>query len=209
MTNTINWDKGDDGIVTLTIDDPNQRVNTMNADFQSSLQATVQRLEDESDDITGVILTSGKQTFFAGGDLRPLLLRHHRLQLFRRHADDVLVLVRVEVVAFGRQFLELDTLGQHVLLPGLMRRLMNEDDSALNERLQPLMAWLFHVPSPNALNTALAMTGAVKPVFRLPYAQVCREARQIALEMLRTFSVEERVGNLLELMEDEQFELSC
>ena len=70
MTNTINWDKGDDGIVTLTIDDPNQRVNTMNADFQSSLQATVQRLEDESDDITGVILTSGKETFFAGGDLR-------------------------------------------------------------------------------------------------------------------------------------------
>ena len=95
------------------------------------------------------------------------------------------------------------------LLPGLMRRLMNEDDPALNERLQPLMAWLFHVPSPNALNTALAMTGAVKPVFRLPYAQVGTEARQKALEMLRTFSIEERVGNLLELMEDEQFELCC
>ena len=41
------------------------------------------------------------------------------------------------------------------------------------------------------------------------YAQVGREARQKALEMLRTFTVEERVGNLLELMEDEQFELSC
>ncbi len=51
------------------------------------------------------------------------------------------------------------------LLPGLMRKLMDEDNSELNQRLQPLMAWLFHVPSPNALNTAMAMTGAAPPVF--------------------------------------------
>ena len=41
------------------------------------------------------------------------------------------------------------------LLPGLMRKLMDEDNSELNLRLQPLMAWLFHVPSPNALNLSL------------------------------------------------------
>ncbi len=95
------------------------------------------------------------------------------------------------------------------LLPGLMRRLMDEDDPALNERLQSLMAWLFHVPSPNALNTALTMTGAVQPVFRLPYAPVDRPSREQALELLQAFSPEDRVGNRLELMEDDQFILTA
>ena len=37
MTDTIRWDQDADGIVTLTLDDPNQRANTMNDDFRSSL----------------------------------------------------------------------------------------------------------------------------------------------------------------------------
>ena len=49
-----------------------------------------------------------------------------------------------------------------------MRKLMDEDNSELNQRLQPLMAWLFHVPSPNALNTAMAMTGAALRSFACP-----------------------------------------
>jgi 3-hydroxyacyl-CoA dehydrogenase/enoyl-CoA hydratase/3-hydroxybutyryl-CoA epimerase len=72
MTETITWDKGADGVVTLTLDDPNQRANTMNDDFRSSLSSTVDRLYDEKDSITGVIITSGKDTFFAGGDLKLL-----------------------------------------------------------------------------------------------------------------------------------------
>lgn len=67
--NMIAWDVDGDGIVTLTMDDPTQGANTMNALFQSSLAATVDRLEAEVDDIAGVILTSAKSTFFAGGDL--------------------------------------------------------------------------------------------------------------------------------------------
>ncbi|MCB9412123.1 MAG: enoyl-CoA hydratase/isomerase family protein [Actinobacteria bacterium] len=67
--NMINWDVDGDGIVTLTMDDPTQGANTMNALFQSSLAATVDRLEAEKDAISGVILTSAKSTFFAGGDL--------------------------------------------------------------------------------------------------------------------------------------------
>jgi 3-hydroxyacyl-CoA dehydrogenase / enoyl-CoA hydratase / 3-hydroxybutyryl-CoA epimerase len=70
--NTIRWDQDADGIVTLTIDDPNQRANTMNDDFRSSLSAAVDRLEAEKDSITGVIVTSAKDTFFAGGDLKLL-----------------------------------------------------------------------------------------------------------------------------------------
>ncbi len=69
MTNMITWEKDADGIVTLTMDDPDQGANTMNATFQTSFAQTVERLLAEKDDITGVVLTSGKKTFFAGGDL--------------------------------------------------------------------------------------------------------------------------------------------
>ena len=37
----INWEIDNDGIVTLTMDDPNQGANTMNATFQESFAATV------------------------------------------------------------------------------------------------------------------------------------------------------------------------
>jgi len=70
---TIRWDKDADGIVTLTLDDPDQSANTMNTAFRESLAATVDRLEAEKDDITGVVVTSAKKTFFAGGDLRDLI----------------------------------------------------------------------------------------------------------------------------------------
>ncbi len=69
---TIKWERGDDGIVVLTLDDPSQSANTMNAAYAASMAATVDRLEAEKDDITGVVLTSAKKTFFAGGDLNDL-----------------------------------------------------------------------------------------------------------------------------------------
>jgi 3-hydroxyacyl-CoA dehydrogenase/enoyl-CoA hydratase/3-hydroxybutyryl-CoA epimerase len=70
--NTIRWDQDADGIVTLTLDDPSQRANTMNLAYEESMHAAVTRLSAEKDSITGVIVTSGKDTFFAGGDLRLL-----------------------------------------------------------------------------------------------------------------------------------------
>ncbi|ABF90251.1 fatty oxidation complex, alpha subunit [Myxococcus xanthus DK 1622] len=71
--NTIRWDKDADGIVVLTLDDPNQSANTMNAAYLKSMRATVDRLVKEKDTVAGVILTSAKKTFFAGGDLKDLL----------------------------------------------------------------------------------------------------------------------------------------
>ncbi|WP_200834629.1 3-hydroxyacyl-CoA dehydrogenase NAD-binding domain-containing protein [Amycolatopsis alkalitolerans] len=82
MTNTIKWDKDSDGIVVLTLDDPNQSANTMNADFRASFGQTLDRLESEKDSITGVVITSAKKTFFAGGDLRDLI------QATREHAAE-------------------------------------------------------------------------------------------------------------------------
>ncbi|MGH3715965.1 MAG: 3-hydroxyacyl-CoA dehydrogenase NAD-binding domain-containing protein, partial [Micromonosporaceae bacterium] len=71
--NMFGWDKGADGIVVLTMDDPDQSANTMNQLFMASLKSTVDRLEAERDDITGVVVTSAKKTFFAGGDLHMLI----------------------------------------------------------------------------------------------------------------------------------------
>lgn len=69
----IRWEKDADNIVTLTLDDPNQSANTMNELYGRSMAAVVERLEKEKDDIAGIIITSAKKTFFAGGDLRDLL----------------------------------------------------------------------------------------------------------------------------------------
>jgi 3-hydroxyacyl-CoA dehydrogenase/enoyl-CoA hydratase/3-hydroxybutyryl-CoA epimerase len=69
---TIKYERGDDGIVILTLDDPGQSANTMNAAYIASMGATVERLEAERENIRGVIVTSAKKTFFAGGDLNDL-----------------------------------------------------------------------------------------------------------------------------------------
>jgi len=68
----IQYSKDADNIVTLTMDVPGQAVNTMTDAFRAALAETVQRLADERDGIAGVILTSAKKTFFAGGDLNRL-----------------------------------------------------------------------------------------------------------------------------------------
>ena len=44
-TSTIRWERDDDGIVVLTLDDPGQSANTMNAAYKRSMAATVDRLE--------------------------------------------------------------------------------------------------------------------------------------------------------------------
>jgi hypothetical protein len=41
---TISWEQDADGVVVLTLDDPNQSANTMNADYAASMKATVERL---------------------------------------------------------------------------------------------------------------------------------------------------------------------
>ena len=69
----VRYDKDADGIVTLTLDDPTASANTMNEIYQRSMRVAVDRLYDElaadSESITGVVVTSAKKTFFAGGNL--------------------------------------------------------------------------------------------------------------------------------------------
>ncbi|KUJ37066.1 3-hydroxyacyl-CoA dehydrogenase NAD-binding domain-containing protein [Streptomyces sp. NPDC093228] len=70
---TIRWEQDDSGIVTLVLDDPNQSANTMNQAFKDSIAAIAERAEAEKDSIRGIIYTSAKKTFFAGGDLKDMM----------------------------------------------------------------------------------------------------------------------------------------
>lgn len=63
------WEHDSDGIVTLTMNDPDQSANTATERFNKELPAVLDHLEAERDSISGVVLTSGKKTFFAGADL--------------------------------------------------------------------------------------------------------------------------------------------
>ncbi|WP_435223806.1 3-hydroxyacyl-CoA dehydrogenase NAD-binding domain-containing protein [Streptomyces sp. Tue6028] len=70
---TIRWEQDETGVVTLVLDDPNQSANTMNQAFKESIAAVADRVEAEKDSIRGIIYTSAKKTFFAGGDLKDMI----------------------------------------------------------------------------------------------------------------------------------------
>ncbi|MFB9744099.1 3-hydroxyacyl-CoA dehydrogenase NAD-binding domain-containing protein [Pseudonocardia sulfidoxydans] len=68
----VRWEKGADGIAVVTLDDPGKSANTMNDRYKAAMGATVDELVAARDDLAGVIVTSAKKTFFAGGDLEEL-----------------------------------------------------------------------------------------------------------------------------------------
>lgn len=70
---TIRWEQDETGVVTLVLDDPNQSANTMNQAFKDSIAAIADRAEAEKDSIRGIVYTSAKKTFFAGGDLKEMI----------------------------------------------------------------------------------------------------------------------------------------
>lgn len=69
----VRYDRDADGIVTLTLDDPTSSANTMTELYQRSMDAAVDRLYDEQDDVVGVVIASAKKTFFAGGNLKLMM----------------------------------------------------------------------------------------------------------------------------------------
>jgi 3-hydroxyacyl-CoA dehydrogenase/enoyl-CoA hydratase/3-hydroxybutyryl-CoA epimerase len=66
----VRYERDEDGIVTLTMDDPTASANTMNEIYQRSMAAAVEQLYAEQDQVTGVVVASAKKTFFAGGNLK-------------------------------------------------------------------------------------------------------------------------------------------
>ncbi|MDQ0741837.1 3-hydroxyacyl-CoA dehydrogenase NAD-binding domain-containing protein [Pseudomonas sp. W4I3] len=105
MTDAIRYEKGQDQIVVLTLDMPGQSANTMNAAYREAMAATIARLEAEKETLAGVIITSAKKTFFAGGDLNELI------QVDKAHARDFYDGVGV----LKAQLRRLETLGKPVV----------------------------------------------------------------------------------------------
>jgi 3-hydroxyacyl-CoA dehydrogenase/enoyl-CoA hydratase/3-hydroxybutyryl-CoA epimerase len=101
----INYEQGADGVVTLTIDDPSQRANIMNAAYAQAMSAAVDRLYADREAITGVIVTSGKDTFFAGGDLT----------LLSRVKDENLAEFTATIERIKKDLRRLETLGRPVV----------------------------------------------------------------------------------------------
>eukprot|EP01025_Chloroclados_australasicus_P037034 TRINITY_DN3770_c0_g1_i2.p1 TRINITY_DN3770_c0_g1~~TRINITY_DN3770_c0_g1_i2.p1 ORF type:complete len:379 (-),score=37.11 TRINITY_DN3770_c0_g1_i2:544-1605(-) len=91
------------------------------------------------------------------------------------------------------------------LLPGLFSSMMKEQNDELNNSLQELMGWLFCEPNPIPLNTAMAMCGLVKPVFRLPYVPLRKDQREIGAKLLE--KVKDHIPGCKEIrvMEDDEF----
>ncbi|MFO2465286.1 3-hydroxyacyl-CoA dehydrogenase NAD-binding domain-containing protein [Pseudomonas sp. 15FMM2] len=105
MTDAIRYEKGQDQIVVLTLDMPGQSANTMNAVYREAMAATVARLEAQQDSIAGVIITSAKKTFFAGGDLNELI------KVDKAHAKEFYDMV----LGLKAQLRRLETLGKPVV----------------------------------------------------------------------------------------------
>jgi 3-hydroxyacyl-CoA dehydrogenase/enoyl-CoA hydratase/3-hydroxybutyryl-CoA epimerase len=101
----FNFEKDSDNIVTITMDMPGQSVNTMNQSYEVFMEETVARLEKEKDDIAGVVITSAKTTFFAGGDLTQLV------QISEDKIEDFMA----SSTAIKGQLRRLETLGKPVV----------------------------------------------------------------------------------------------
>ncbi|MFC8491307.1 3-hydroxyacyl-CoA dehydrogenase NAD-binding domain-containing protein [Streptomyces sp. NPDC057235] len=97
---TIRWEQDETGIVTLVLDDPNQSANTMNQAFRASIVAVADRVEAEKDSIRGIVYTSAKKTFFAGGDLKDMIQAgpEHARDIFEGALEMKKALRRIETI---------------------------------------------------------------------------------------------------------------
>ncbi|MFT5637057.1 MAG: 4-hydroxy-tetrahydrodipicolinate synthase, partial [Cognaticolwellia sp.] len=95
------------------------------------------------------------------------------------------------------------------IVPNLMRQLIDAPNDSLQQSMQPLMQWLFCEPNPIGINTALMMTGAVAPIFRMPYKALTKVQREEGLALLANIAKDELVGDKLMLMADDDFQYCC
>ncbi len=94
-----------DGIATITFDEPGSPVNTMCQDWQHDMTEVTARVVQDKEAINGIILASNKSTFFAGADLKATM----RLQ-----PQDAPAVFR-EIEQLKKNFRTLETLGKPVV----------------------------------------------------------------------------------------------
>jgi len=73
--NAVRWERGEGalaGIAVVVLDDPARSANTMNPAYVAGMAEVLDGLAAAKGELRGVIVTSAKKTFFAGGDLAAL-----------------------------------------------------------------------------------------------------------------------------------------
>lgn len=80
----IHYKKDTDNIVTLVLDMSDREVNVINHEIGDAFLPVIERLKQEKARgvLRGVIFTSGKKTFLAGGDLEYLYQTHDPAEIF-------------------------------------------------------------------------------------------------------------------------------
>lgn len=99
MGRYIRVDVGGDGIATLTIDMQDKPMNVMTPTFNEEFSETIEQVAaDES--VVGAVITSAKDSFFAGADLKWLLTEFRydleASEVFEKHAVVNRILRRLE-----------------------------------------------------------------------------------------------------------------
>jgi 3-hydroxyacyl-CoA dehydrogenase / enoyl-CoA hydratase / 3-hydroxybutyryl-CoA epimerase len=100
----VSWAKDAEGIAVVTLDDPGRSANTMNDRYLAAMGTVVDELAADRS-IVGVIVTSAKKTFFAGGDLDSL----------SKAGPDDAAAVLAKVTEVKAQLRKLETLGKPVV----------------------------------------------------------------------------------------------
>ena len=104
----VRWERGAgdlDGIAVVVLDDPARSANTMNEAYLAGMEEVLDGLAAAKADLRGVIVTSAKKTFFAGGDLETLI----------RYGPDDAAAVFDHVTRIKGQLRRLETLGLPVV----------------------------------------------------------------------------------------------
>eukprot|EP00240_Pyramimonas_obovata_P004486 CAMPEP_0118935482 /NCGR_PEP_ID=MMETSP1169-20130426/15667_1 /TAXON_ID=36882 /ORGANISM="Pyramimonas obovata, Strain CCMP722" /LENGTH=381 /DNA_ID=CAMNT_0006878527 /DNA_START=203 /DNA_END=1348 /DNA_ORIENTATION=- len=91
------------------------------------------------------------------------------------------------------------------ITPKIMRKLMDEKNPELAQKVMPLMNWLFAEPNPIGLNTLLMMGGHCEPVWRLPYVPMSKEQRAEVIAIINELGMENTVFDTLKEMDDSDF----
>ncbi len=94
-----------DGIATITFDEPNSPVNTMCMQWQEDMSAVAAQVLQDKPTIKGILLASAKTTFFAGADLKATM----RV----KPSDAQAIFTEIELVK--KNFRTLETLGVPVV----------------------------------------------------------------------------------------------
>lgn len=81
---SIKFSKDSNNIITLTFDNPDRSVNLLNHAFGESFRATIKKLQEQKDAIRGIIITSAKDTFFAGADIDEMFSETSAQEFFDR-----------------------------------------------------------------------------------------------------------------------------